>query len=49
MEDLADGGVAEIVFGESVVRFGNLLGCGPGDDPELRFGCGNTIGDGREK
>src|SRR5262252_1474475 len=37
MEDLSDGGFAEIVGGQSVVRFGNLLGGGPGDDPEFRL------------
>src|SRR5262244_3386931 len=49
MEDLSDGGVAEIVEGQSVVRFGNLLGGGPGDDPGFRLGRASSDENWREK
>src|SRR5215471_4388554 len=49
MEDLSDGGIAEIVGGQSVVRFGNLLGGGPGDDPEFRLGRASSDENWREK
>jgi len=34
VEDLADGGILEIVGGQRVGRFGDLLRGGPGDDPD---------------
>ncbi len=33
VKDLAEGCVAEVVGREGVLRFGDLLGCGPGDYP----------------
>ena len=40
MEDLAHGGVAQVVERQGVLRFGNLLRCAPGGDPASQRGDG---------
>jgi hypothetical protein len=49
MENLSDSGVAEVVGRKRVVWFGNLLGGGPGDDPEFRLRRAYSDEDWREE